>query len=80
MAVPDYAKLSKFEDINYLCNIRDEKDFNVKFVHDKGVIILQNCYTDGKLINISIYQYFTIIQQVLTSLIIHFSIKRCSCT
>ena len=53
MAVPDYAKLSKFEDINYLCNIRDEKDFNVKFVRDKGVIILWNCYTDGKLINIS---------------------------
>ena len=80
MAVPNYAKLSKFEDINYLCNIRDKKDVNVKFLLDKGVIILQNCYTDGKLINISIYQYFTIIQQVLTSLIVHFSIKRCSCT
>ena len=46
MAVPDYAKLSKFEDINYLCNIRDEKDFNVKFVREKVVIILQNCFTD----------------------------------
>ena len=53
MAVPEYAKLSKFEDINYLCNLRDEKDFNVKFVRDKGVIILRNCYTDGKLINLS---------------------------
>ena len=77
MAVPNYAKLSEFEDINYLCNIRDKKDVNVKFLLDKGVIILQNCYTNGKLINISVFYNNT---TGADSLIIHFSIKRCSCT
>ena len=70
MAVPDYAKLSKFEDINYLCNIRDEKDFNVKFVRDKGVIILRNCFTEGKLIK-------SILQWVLASWLYKLNSERC---
>ena len=37
--VPAYAHISNNEDINYLCNVNSNVNFNCKFVRDRKVII-----------------------------------------
>ena len=50
--VPAYAHLSSSNEINYLCNINDDTNFNCKFVRDKKIIVLRNCDTKGNLIDL----------------------------
>ena len=50
--VPAYANLSKTEDINYLCNVNSDLNFNCKFVRDRKVIVLRNCDISGNLIDL----------------------------
>ena len=50
--VPAYANLSKTEDINYLCNVNSDLNFNCKFVCDRKVIVLRNCDISGNLIDL----------------------------
>ena len=46
------CKFSKTEDINYLCNVNSDLNFNCKFVRDRKVIVLRNCDLSGKLIDL----------------------------
>ena len=50
--VPVYANLSATDEINYLCNINSDLNFNCKYVRDRKVIVLRNCDTSGNLIDL----------------------------
>ena len=42
--VPAYVHKSNNEDINYLCNVNSDVNFNCKFVRDRKVIMLHNTH------------------------------------
>jgi hypothetical protein len=55
MNVPMYAELSSNHkiEINYLCNIRSDKDYNIKYLEEKKLIILRNCDATGTLLDLT---------------------------
>ena len=55
MNVPEFAQLSTKNqiEINYLCNIRAEKDFNIRYLEEKKIVVLRNCNEIGNLIDLS---------------------------
>ena len=54
MDVPNYAQsLSEFE-INYLVNIRDDKDHNVHLLRESRILIMRNCNDDGSLCDLKL--------------------------
>ena len=40
--VPAYAEITDDKEINYLCSLRDDKEYNVKFVQKKQTIVIRN--------------------------------------
>ena len=44
--IPRFAELSTEADINYLCNIRDDKDYNIKYLPKYFLLFNgeSNCY------------------------------------
>ena len=54
MDVPKYALLSETDGlaINYLCNIRDEKDYNIAYLEDKKVVIIRGCDEEGNILDL----------------------------
>ena len=49
MGVPGYAhSLSQFE-VNYLCNLRDDKDYNIHLLRESRLLVMRNCSQDGNL-------------------------------
>ena len=55
MELPTYALLSDSESlaINYLCNIRDGKDYNIRYLEEKRLVIIRNCDSEGNLLNLT---------------------------
>ena len=41
--VPQYAIRKSSQVVSYLCNLKIDKDYNVKFVWDKKIIVMRNC-------------------------------------
>ena len=41
--VPEYAQLNTDQEVNYLCCIKENTDFNMKFYRDKMIVIIRNC-------------------------------------
>ena len=62
MEIPKYAVLSSQDamPINYLCNIRDNKDYNIKYFEERKYIVIRNCEEMGDLCDLKLpkYQYF----------------------
>ena len=52
--IPRFAELSTEADINYLCNIRDDKDYNIKYLPKEKVIVMRNCDTSGNLLDLKL--------------------------
>ena len=54
MDVLKYALLSETDGlaINYLCNIRDEKDYNIAYLEDKKVVIIRGCDEEGNILDL----------------------------
>lgn len=52
--VPQYAILKSSQEVSYLCNLKNDKDYNVKFVRDKKIIVMRNCDQEGALIDLKI--------------------------
>ena len=50
--VPVYAEITDDKDINYLCSLRDDKEYNVKFVQKKQTIVIRNCDEIGTVLDI----------------------------
>ena len=50
VGIPKYANLVEQKDVNYLCLLRQDKNYDVKFVRDRKVIAMRNCFSDGQLI------------------------------
>ena len=59
MDVPKYAVLTSQDvlSINYLCNIRTNKDFNIKYFEERKHIVLRNCDQDGNLCDLKLPKY-----------------------
>ena len=55
MNVPEFAQLSTTNkiEINYLCNIRGDKSFNIKYLDEQKVVVLRNCDEVGNLLDLS---------------------------
>ena len=55
MEVPRYALLSDSDSlgINYLCNIRDAKDYNLTYIEEKKLVIIRNCDNEGNLLDLT---------------------------
>ena len=45
--VPAYAEITDDKEINYLYSLRDEKEYNVKFIQTKQTIVIRNCDETG---------------------------------
>ena len=62
MEIPKYAVLSSQDamPINYLCNIRDNKDYNIKYFEERKYIVMRNCEESGDLCDLKLpkYHYF----------------------
>ena len=56
MSVPKYALLSETDGlgINYLCNLRDEKDYNIVYLEEKKVVIIRDCDKDGNIVDLKL--------------------------
>ena len=54
LLVPQYAILKSSQEVSYLCNLKNDKDYNVKFVRDKKIIVMRNCDQEGALIDLKI--------------------------
>ena len=52
--VPVYAELTEDNEINYLCTLRDYKEYNVKYIQDKQTIMLRNCDENGIVLDIAL--------------------------
>ena len=54
MEVPKYAVLSNNDKmtINYLCNIRNDKDFNIRYFEERKTIVMRNCDESGNLMDL----------------------------
>ena len=55
--IPRFAELSTEADINYLCNIRDDKDYNIKYLPKEKVIVMRNCDISGNLLDLKLSNY-----------------------
>ena len=47
--VPQYAILKSSQEVSYLCNLKNDKDYNVKFVRDKKIIVIDLKISPSKL-------------------------------
>ena len=56
MDVPKYAELSKNDKvaIHYLCNLRNDKTYNIRYFEDRKVIVMRNCDSDGNLLDLKL--------------------------
>ena len=56
MDVPKYAELSKNDKlaINYLCNLRNDKNYNIRYFEDRKVIVVRNCDSNGNLLDLKL--------------------------
>jgi hypothetical protein len=56
MDIPKYAELLPKDglSINYLCNIRDNKEYNIKYFESRKFIVLRNCDTIGNLSDLTL--------------------------
>ena len=52
--VPAYAEITDDKEINYLCSLRDDKEYNVKFVQKKQTIVIRNCDETGTVLDIAL--------------------------
>ena len=52
--VPEYAVLSSKQEINYVCNLKDDPNLTLKFIRDKKVVIMLNCNSDGSLVDLTL--------------------------
>ena len=54
MDVPMFAKLSKGDklEINYLCNTRQNINYNLHFLKHRETVIMRNCDNSGNLIDL----------------------------
>ena len=50
--IPKYASLSTLVETNYLVNLRDDKNYNVKFIRDRKIVVLRNADEKGVLIDL----------------------------
>ena len=50
--MPQVSVYAVSDEINYLCNINSDLNFNCKYVRDRKVIVLRNCDTSGNLIDL----------------------------
>ena len=54
--VPEYAQLNTDQEVNYLCCIKEDTDYNIKFYRDKLIVVIRNCDESGKLIDLKLSQ------------------------
>ena len=40
--VPEYAQLNTDQEVNYLCCIKEDTDYNIKFYRDKLIVVIRN--------------------------------------
>ena len=59
MEIPKYAGLTRKDSIsiNYLCNIRDNKDYNIKYFEDRKYVVIRNCDESGNLCDLKLPKY-----------------------
>ena len=59
MEIPKYAGLTRKDSIsiNYLCNIRDNKDYNIKYFEDRKYVVIRNCDESGNLCDLELPKY-----------------------
>ena len=54
--VPEYAMLQSDQEVNYLCSIKENKEYNMKFYRPKMIVVLRNCDPSGRLIDLKLSQ------------------------
>jgi hypothetical protein len=56
MGIPKYAELVTTDNlsINYLCNIRDNKEYNIKYFETRKTVVLRNCDPTGNLCDLTL--------------------------
>ena len=52
--IPRFAELSTEADINYLCNICFNKDYNMKYLPKEKLIVMRSCDTSGNLLDLKL--------------------------
>ena len=50
--VPEYAQSLSNEEINYLSNVRENKNYNITFLRGDKIIVLRNSDSKGNLIDL----------------------------
>ena len=49
---PFYSKLTTKLEVDYLCELRSDKSYNINFLSDDNLVVLRNCESDGQLVNL----------------------------
>ena len=52
--IPSYAELNTDSDVNYLCNICDNKEYTIKYITEKKTIVIRNCDKSGNLLDLKL--------------------------
>ena len=75
--VPEYAMLQSDQEVNYLCSIKENKEYNMKFYRPKMIVVLRNCDPGGRLIDLKLSQSHLQVQPWILLRIRNFTIDGC---
>ena len=75
--VPEYAMLQSDQEVNYLCSIKENKEYNMKFHRPKMIVVLRNCDPSGRLIDLKLSQSHLQVQPWILLRIRNFTIDGC---